>query len=47
MITTAEIRKLLNYSWDFAYCMEDHEIEKVIHNFSEVLSMRAVYRRGS
>lgn len=47
MITTKEIQKLLTYSIDFAYLMEDHEIEKVILDFSEVLNMRARHRRGS
>ena len=47
MITKREIEKLLYYSIDFAYAMEDHEIEKVILDFSEVLDMRAKHRRRS
>jgi len=47
MITKKEIEKLLYYSIDFAYFMEDHEIEKVILDFSEILNMRAKHRRGS
>jgi hypothetical protein len=47
MITKREIDKLLYYSIDFAYSMDDHEIEKVILDFSEVLNMRAKHRRRS
>jgi|APSaa5957512622_1039677.scaffolds.fasta_scaffold745104_2 hypothetical protein len=46
MITKKEIEKLLHYSIDFAYLMENHEIEKVILDFSEVLNIRAEHRRG-
>jgi len=47
MITRQDIEKLLYYSIDFAYYMEDHEIEKVIIDFSEALDMRAMHRRRS
>lgn len=47
MITKRDIEKLLYYSIDFAYCMENHEIEKVIIDFSEVLNIRAKHRRRS
>ncbi|MFC1895654.1 hypothetical protein ACFL0Q_03185 [Thermodesulfobacteriota bacterium] len=47
MITNKEIQKLLYYSIDFAYLMEDDEIEKVILDFGEILNMRAKHRRGS
>jgi len=47
MITRQDIEKLLYYSIDFAYFMEDHEIEKIIIDFSEVLNIRAKRRRRS
>ena len=46
-ITKKDIQKLLNYSIDYAYLMEDHEIEKVLIDFSEVINMRAKHRRRS
>ena len=45
IITKRDIEKLLYYSIDYAYFMEDHEIEKVIIDFSEVLNIRAKNRR--
>jgi len=45
MITRQEIEKLLNHSMDYAYVMDDEEIEKVILDFSDVLSMRVQYRK--
>lgn len=47
MITRQEIDKLINYSMDYAYMMDDEEIEKVIVDFSDVLSMRVHYRKRS
>jgi len=47
IITKRDIEKLLYYSIDYAYFMEDHEIEKVIIDFSEVLNIRAKNRRRS
>ena len=47
MITRKDIDKLLYYSIDYAYFMEDHEIERIIVDFSEALNMRAKHRRRS
>ena len=47
IITKKDIQKLLNYSIDYAYSMEDYEIEKVLIDFSEVINIRAKHRRRS
>ena len=47
IITKKDIQKLLNYSIDYAYLMEDHELEQVIIDFSEALNVRARNRRRS